>query len=87
MLRNIKEPLEPLNPQKIAIAEKALGVKFPDGYVGFLLKYNGGRPEPAGFDIDWKIIKKSVNIGEHHCFPGSFPSMMVKQPIYCETTK
>ena len=62
MLRDIKQPLEPLNPQKIGIAEKALGVKFPDEYIQFLLKYNGGRPEPAGFDIDWK---NNQEIGQH----------------------
>ena len=54
MLRNIKEPLEPLNPQKIASIEKKFGIKLPHDYRVFLLKNNGGWPEPEGFDISWR---------------------------------
>ena len=54
MLIEIENPLEPLSKEAIQNAESALGVKFPNEYVQFLLKYNGGRPEPAGFDIEWR---------------------------------
>ena len=54
MLNQIEDPLEALSLQAIQNAEKSLGVKFPDQYIQFLLKYNGGRPEPAGFDIEWR---------------------------------
>ncbi len=54
MLKKMKQPLDTLNLQEIQNAEKSLGVKFPDQYIQFLLKYNGGRPEPAGFDIEWR---------------------------------
>ena len=54
MLKCIEEPLEQLNHQKIADAERTLNVKFPDDYIRFLLQYNGGRPEPEGFDIHWR---------------------------------
>lgn len=59
MLNKIEEPLEALSLQEIQNAEKALGVKFPDQYIQFLLKYNGGRPEPAGFDIKWRTHQES----------------------------
>ena len=62
MLIEIENPLEPLSKEAIQNAESALGVKFPNEYVQFLLKYNGGRPEPAGFDIEWR---SNQEMGQH----------------------
>ena len=59
MLTKIKEPLETLSLPAIQAAENSLGVKFPDDYVQFLLQYNGGRPEPAGFNIQWRANQRS----------------------------
>ena len=62
MLKEIEEPMEALSLQAIQDAEKALGVKFSNEYIQFLLKYNGGRPEPDGFDIEWQTHQE---IGQH----------------------
>ncbi len=42
----------PLDEKKIApTAEKKMGIKLPEDYRQFLLKNNGGRPDPANFPI------------------------------------
>lgn len=41
----------PLDEKKIAAAEKKMGIKLPEDYRQFLLKNNGGRPDPANFPI------------------------------------
>lgn len=33
--------------------ERAIGRKFPEAYKKFVLKYNGGRPEPSEFQVTW----------------------------------
>ena len=62
MLIEIENPLEALSIEAIQNAENALGVKFPNEYVQFLLKYNGGRPDPDGFDIEWR---DNQEMGQH----------------------
>lgn len=62
MLEEIIEPEKSLTIQDIEQAEKTLNVSFPLQYKNFILKYNGGHPEPAGFDIDWtKQIHSEVS--------------------------
>lgn len=39
---------------QLAEAERLLGVQFPEDYRRFMLTYNGGRPKPGGFDIQWE---------------------------------
>jgi hypothetical protein len=53
MLEKIKSPKDQLDLQDIERAEKRMNIVLPLAYKNFLLKYNGGRPEPAGFDIIW----------------------------------
>lgn len=53
MLEKIKSPKDQLNLQDIEQVEKKLNVALPLSYKNFLLKYNGGRPAPDGFDISW----------------------------------
>jgi hypothetical protein len=37
---------------EIAKLERAMKVRFPKSYRNFLLTHNGGRPIPAGFELD-----------------------------------
>lgn len=37
----------------VRAAEQALGVSFPPDYREFLLRVNGGFPDPRGFNVDW----------------------------------
>jgi hypothetical protein len=53
MLEKIEDAETPLNLQEIEQAEERLNVTLPSTYKNFLLKYNGGRPVPDGFDISW----------------------------------
>jgi hypothetical protein len=53
MLEKIEDAETPLKLQEIEQVEKKLNIVLPLAYKNFLLKYNGGRPEPAGFDIVW----------------------------------
>jgi hypothetical protein len=53
MLEKIKQPENSLSIQEIEQTEKTLKVSLPLQYKNFLLKHNGGRPEPDKFDIDW----------------------------------
>ena len=50
---NIFESQQPLTEENILTIEKILWVKIPNEYRFFLLKNNGGWPEPEGFDIQW----------------------------------
>lgn len=49
----ITENEGPLSTEELDSVEKQLGVRFPDDYRSFMLKYNGGRTEPDGFAISW----------------------------------
>jgi hypothetical protein len=52
MTVQIEEPGPPVTPQRISEVEADLGVKFPDSYRMFLLKYNGGLPTPDVLAIE-----------------------------------
>jgi cell wall assembly regulator SMI1 len=54
MSTRIEEGDGPITEAAIAAAEQELGVVFPPDYRAFLAQYNGGRPEPDGFRIDWE---------------------------------
>lgn len=50
----IEESKSPLTEAEIAKAELELGVSFPADYRAFMARFNGGRPEPDGFRIEWR---------------------------------
>ncbi len=50
VIRNANGPLPEADVQA---AEQALGVAVPPDYREFLLRLNGGFPDPRGFNIDW----------------------------------
>lgn len=50
----ILDGLGPLDEATLSAAGQALGVPLPDDYRRVMLTYNGGRPEPDGFDIGWR---------------------------------
>lgn len=54
MSTHIEEGNGPIAESVIAAAEQELGVAFPADYRAFLAQYNGGRPEPDGFRIEWE---------------------------------
>jgi hypothetical protein len=47
----MRELGSPLTDARIAMLERQLGVRLPESYRSFLLRYNGGRPEPDFFPI------------------------------------
>lgn len=53
MSARIDEGKGPIPESAIAAVEQALGINFPPDYRGFLAQFNGGRPEPDGFRIEW----------------------------------
>jgi len=53
MLNQMTHTLGPIDPAAIPRAEREIGAPFPEEYKRFLLKYNGGRPQPADFLIHW----------------------------------
>jgi cell wall assembly regulator SMI1 len=44
-------PFEAIDKSTLASFESKLGIMLPDAYRRFLLKSNGGRPDPAYFDV------------------------------------
>ena len=54
MTINIYEAQQSLTEDKLLTVEKKFGIKLPHDYRVFLLKNNGGWPEPEGFDISWR---------------------------------
>lgn len=54
MMQEVSFSAGPLAPDRLQRAEQALGVQLPDDYRRFMLQYNGGCPEPSGFDIRWE---------------------------------
>ena len=52
-MRNITiyESYPPLKEDDIVAAERQLGISLPADYRNFLLKHNGGYPEPDAFPI------------------------------------
>jgi hypothetical protein len=51
MIEKVHDQEAPVTADQVAKAGRQLGCKFPDEYVAFLLKYNGGQPEPSEFPI------------------------------------
>lgn len=54
--------------------ERELGASLPDDYRAHLLRYNGGRPEPAHFDVVWPshadpAVRRWQIGGVHYFFP------------------
>jgi hypothetical protein len=58
-------PYGVLSEQKLQELELKLGINLPEDYRSFLKKFNGGKPNPAGF---W--IKQGVDGSEVHQFYG-----------------
>lgn len=54
MIEKVSFSAGPLDEAKLAAAESSLGVRLPDDLRRFMLRYNGGRPKPSGFDIAWQ---------------------------------
>lgn len=55
MLRTIRRPGPQLQPRDIQALERRLGATLPAEYAAFLLRSNGGRPEPDCFPVqDWR---------------------------------
>lgn len=54
MIELIK-PVINLSEQQLRKVEDDLGTQFPQDYRRFLLRFNGGRPNPATFDIHWQV--------------------------------
>jgi cell wall assembly regulator SMI1 len=52
MIAQISECGRSLVPSDIDQLEHAIGMRLPDDYKAFLLRYNGGVPTPAAFPID-----------------------------------
>jgi hypothetical protein len=44
-------PFEPIDATALASFETQFGISLPDAYKQFLLENNGGRPDPAYFDV------------------------------------
>jgi hypothetical protein len=51
MIERIGECARPLSTGDIETLEARVGLKLPEEYKGFLLRYNGGRPRPNAFPI------------------------------------
>lgn len=58
----------PLREQDLAAVERQLGIRFPEDYRAFMLRYNGGRPEPDGFDIAWAEGQPAGEDWKTSCF-------------------
>lgn len=61
----------PLDSKHLEILEKKLGKKLPLDFRAFLLKFNGGYPEPDSFNFfgseDGSCVDRflGINVGEH----------------------
>ncbi len=52
MIKRMEDTGRPLTERDLADLESELGFKLPQAYRAFLMKYNGGRPEPEAFPIE-----------------------------------
>ncbi len=55
----------PITKDRIDRLERTLGIVLPDSYKSFLLRFNGGRPDPSFFPIQGS---KRENSGSIHYF-------------------
>jgi hypothetical protein len=53
MPATIHDSQEPLRDEDLIVVERELGIRLPEDYRNFMLRHNGGRPDPGGFDITW----------------------------------
>jgi hypothetical protein len=65
------EPGPRVTPQAIAAAEKQLGVKLPEDYRSFLLKFNGGRSEVYGSEEPYIRIWRWLSVKPSAKKPGA----------------
>jgi hypothetical protein len=56
----------PLTDARVATFERQLGIGLPKSYRSFLLRYNGGRPEPEFFPIHG--YERDASGGVHYFF-------------------
>lgn len=57
MLRKVIDPYRPVPEKEIRDVESRLALRFPKSYVKFILKHNGGQPDPMFFQrLDGEII-------------------------------
>jgi hypothetical protein len=63
----------PATEQDIIHFQMALGAVLPDDYREFLLKYNGGYPEPSGFRGGKEVLNSLFGFCQkHHCLLCNF---------------
>jgi hypothetical protein len=56
---NIVESERPISENDLMRIEKAIDGPLPEQYRAFLLKHNGGRPEPDTIDIDGWVFRST----------------------------
>lgn len=59
MSAKILSPMGTLSESQLAAAERELGLSFPADYRAFMQAYNGGSPDPDGFDIFWPADREA----------------------------
>lgn len=57
MLSNIQKSGPVLSEADVNEAEEKLGLSLPQTYKAFLLRHNGGKPEPASIDFEGEKLK------------------------------
>jgi len=63
----ITEPGPPITAAQLDERERFLGVTFPDDYREFMLRNNGGRPEPDGCDAADTLINFFCELDDLLC--------------------
>jgi hypothetical protein len=54
MLVQVSHSFAAIDADQLRILELSIGHSLPSDYAAFLLRHNGGRVEPAIFDLQWK---------------------------------
>jgi len=85
----IDTPKPPLSEARLVQVEEKIGIRLPEQYRRFLLKYNGGQPIPASFHykteagpysgsmVDWFL---AIYDGEYNNFESWFELCKGEQP-------
>ncbi|SFN43125.1 SMI1 / KNR4 family (SUKH-1) [Candidatus Pantoea varia] len=67
-MTKIHDSKDMVSEQDLVNVEKQLSIKLPDSYRDFLKKYNGGYPQPDGFDFangeDGSSVDKFLEISD-----------------------
>lgn len=67
-MTKILDSKDMVSEQELVNVEKQLNIKLPDSYRDFLKKYNGGYPQPDGFDFasgdDGSSVDKFLEISD-----------------------